>query len=363
MKRRHAGFSTLLLLALAPSAWGQQTIHVRSAEKPIKGIVKEEGPRGIVVTGVKERIPPEDIVDIEYEIKPLSARLQYYRPAQKAEKEAEDATQEAKRKENLASAIEKYTAALKAMEPGQAAAARQLEFKIATLLALQETEEGLPTDPAIAKLKDFKTKHAKSWQIAKALGLLGDLLLAQKQYAEAEQAYNELAQAEVADATREDAELRAAQVSLRAGKHAEAQSKLQVLIAKFPKGSTSAVRARIAQAECLSAARKTEEARKLLNQVLNDTKDRSLKAAAYNALGESFVQAKMFKEARWEFLWVDVVYNQDKAEHAKALYYLWFVFEQLNEPERAQECRETLLNDRQFAGSEYQRLAREKKTP
>ena len=48
---------------------------------------------------------------------------------------------------------------------------------------------------------------------------------------------------DVDDATREDAELRAAQVSLRAGKPAEAQSKLQALVAKFPKTSPSAVRA------------------------------------------------------------------------------------------------------------------------
>src|SRR5207244_4498091 len=115
-----------------------------------------------------------------------------------------------------------------------------------------------------------------------------DLLLAKKQYGEAEATFKELAGADVDDAIREDAELRAAQVSLRAGKHAEAQSKLQALIAKFPKGSPSAVRARIAQAECLSAAKKPEDARTVLKQVLNETKDKGLKAAAYNALGESF---------------------------------------------------------------------------
>jgi TolA-binding protein len=355
--------SAWLFLILAPTAWGQETIKLRSAEKPLKGIIKDESSRGVLVGGAKERIPPEDIADIEYEIEPLSARLQDYRPARKAEQAAEDPGQEAKRKENLTLAIQKYEATLKALKSGQTFASRQVEFKIATLLAAQEAEDGLPTDPAIAKLKDFKTRHPNSWQITQVLRLLGDLLLAQKQYDEAEAAYKELAAADVADATREDAELRAARVSLRAHKYAEAQARLQSLISKFPSGSPSATRARIAQAECLSASKKPEEARKVLRQVLNETKDRNLKAAAYNALGESFVQAKNYKDARWEFLWVDVVYNQDKAEHAKALYYLWFVFEQLNEPERAQECRETLLNDRQFAGSEYQRLAREKKTP
>jgi tetratricopeptide (TPR) repeat protein len=363
MRRLYPGFSALLLLLSAQAARGQQTIYLQSAEKPLKGTIKDESPRGILVTGMKERIPPEDIVDIEYEIDPLSARIESYRPARKAEKDAEDPALEAKRRDNLSLAIDKYEATLKALKPGQTSAARQLEFKIATLLAARAAEDASPLDPAIARLKDFKTRHANSWQIGRALRLLGDLLLAEKQYAEAEQTYKELAQADVADATRDDAELRAARVSLRAGKYTEAQNKLQALLTKFPKGSPSAVRARIAEAECLSAAKKMEPARKLLKQVLNETKDKSLKAAAYNALGESYVQAKMFKEARWDFLWVDVIYFQDKTEHAKALYYLWFIFEQLNEPDRATECREILLNDRQFAGSEYQRLAREKKAP
>ncbi len=362
MKRIGPGLSLFVGLLAAPAAWGQ-TIYLRSAEKPLKGLIKAESPQGIVVAGVKERISPEDIADVDYDIDPLSARIESYRPARKAEKDAEDPALEAKRRENLSLAIDKYEATLKALKPGQALASRQLEFKIATLLAARAAEDGVSPDAAITRLKDFKTRHPKSWQISIVLRLLGDLLLAEKQYTEAEQTYKELALADVADAVREDAELRAARVSLRAGRYPEAQTKLQAILSKFPKGSPSAVRARIAEAECLSAAKKLDPARKLLTQILHETKDKGLKAAAYNALGESYVQAKMFKEARWDFLWVDVVYNQDKAEHAKALYYLWFIFDQLNEADRAAECREMLLNDRQFAGSEYQRLAREKKAP
>jgi hypothetical protein len=62
----------------------------------------------------------------------------------------------------------------------------------------------------------------------------------------------------------------------------------------------------------------------------------------------------------WEFLWVDAVFNQDKAQHAKALYYLWQTFDKRGEasdPDRAQQCRDALINDRQFNGTEYQRLA------
>ena len=95
----------------------------------------------------------------------------------------------------------------------------------------------------------------------------------------------------------------------------------------------------------------------MLRQVINEIGDKSLKAVAYNTLGQCYYDSDQLKEARWEFLWVDVVFNQDKSEHAKALYYLSKIFDQLNEPERAQDCRDALLQDRAFAGMEWQRLA------
>ncbi len=100
-----------------------------------------------------------------------------------------------------------------------------------------------------------------------------------------------------------------------------------------------------------------------MQQVNKETTDKNLKASAYNALGVSYYSGEQLKEARWEFLWVDVVYNQDKAEHAKALYYLYKIFDKLDEKERAQECREA-LSDRAFTGLEWQRLLlKEAKTP
>src|SRR5262249_38806779 len=108
------------------------------------------------------------------------------------------------------------------------------------------------------------------------------------------------------------------------------------------------------------------EASAQLQKIIDGTKDPSLKAAAYNALGLSYLHNRdslpdALQNARWQFLWVDVIYNQDKAEHAKALYHLWRIFRDLEEPERARECLETLLTDRQYAGLEYQRRAQREK--
>lgn len=360
---RFGAIAALVLAVSAATARAQEEIIYRGKDKDesIKKAIKAESARGIIVAGAKEPIAPETIVDVIYEVDPIEIRLSSYRPALAAEKLANDPSKEAKRAANLADAIQKYEATLKGLKPGPLAQ-RHMEYKIAYLMGIQAQEGGSP-EAAIARLTEFKSKNPDSWQLLSALKMLAALQIAKGQFGDAETTYRDLAKANVSDDVKLEAELGAAQVNLRAKKHAAALGSLNKLMAKLPKDSPFATRVLVAQAECLAADKKGEEARKILGDVITKTRDPALKAVAYNTLGQSYFDAGMHKEARWEFLWVDVVYNQDRNEHAKALYYLMRIFEQLNENERAQECRDTLLNDRQFQGLEYQRLAREKKGP
>jgi tetratricopeptide (TPR) repeat protein len=338
----------LALIALGlwtGTVWAEEEVFLRGQAKGIKGNLKEENARGITLG--KMAIPAGDIVDVVYEVDPVSVRFEY-RNGVKAEKDGQ-----------ITSALPIYEKTLKELKPGQKSAERHLEFKLAVLAARQAREEGTSIEPAIAKLKEFNAKHTDCWQLTTTHKLLARMLLEQKKFPEAEETYKALAAASVPDDVKQEAELSAALVSLAAGKHEVAQKKLEALIARLPKNSPFIARARIGQAECL-AVKKPEAARQQLRQIIKETTDRSLKAAAYNALGESFFKAKMLKEARWEFLWVDLEFNQDRAEHAKALYHLMEIFHQLGEAERARECRDALL-DTQFNGLEYQRLAKEKK--
>ncbi len=361
---------TAWLAAATSTARAQEEVFFRGKEKDesIKKAIKTESAGGIVLAGSKDVIPADVILDVVYEVKPLGIQVNQYRPARNAEKNANDPGMEGKRPGQLAEAIGKYEAALKGLDAGQTAAQRHLEYKIAYLTGIQAQEGAGSVDQAIARLKEFQSKHADCWQILSALKLLAGLQIAQKRFDDAETTYSVLAKANVPDEIKLEAELGAAQVNLRAKKYAQAQKRIQELLARLPKDT----RVRIAEAEYLAAAavanegaatKKGDEARKKLQEIITASKDPSLKAIAYNALGQSYFDAGMFKEARWEFLWVDVVYNQDRSEHAKALYYLMLIFQQLNDNERALECRDALLNDRQFQGLEYQRLAREKKIP
>lgn len=342
-------FSLLVLGVCWSSVSADEKVFVKGKE--IKMVIKKESGTG--VSGPGKDIPAEEILDIEYEINPIGLRFNY-RKARDFEKDSLE--KESGRKLNLAEAIKTYEDTL-AKIMGQPDARRNIEFRIAVLRYRQATEFGQFVEFANQKLEEYKTKHPDSWQITQALRLLANLQLSQKKYAQAEKTYLELSKAPVAEDTRQEAEFQAAQVSVQAGNYDQALKSLRALATKLPKDNRFGMRARVGEAECLAVANKTEEANKLLRGILKDSSDKTLKAMAYNTLGKNLFKAGQFKEARWEFLWVDVVYNQDKTEHAKALYYLSQVFEKLGEADRSQECRELLLSDRSFAGTEFQRLA------
>ena len=75
----------------------------------------------------------------------------------------------------------------------------------------------------------------------------------------------------------------------------------------------------------------------------------------YNTLGFCHAQAKRSKDAVWDYLWVDVIYDQNRQEHARALYHLAKLFAERKDDKKAQQFKVKLL-DKQFAGIEYQKM-------
>lgn len=354
MKRAIYLWATAGVLFAGMAAWAEEEIYIRGKEKAVKGVITKESAQGVSFKD-GTTFKAETIDDIVYEVNPIGVRLASYRPAVQAEKDSLDPAKSKDHKAKLDEAVKKYAeAAAKIAEP---TGKRHAEYKAAVMLARQLAEEGKAADPAITALKAFKTKHADSWQIGSALQLLGRLQLESKDFEGAKATFGELSQANVAEDLKQEAQLQVIYVGIRSGKTAEAQTALTAALQSFSKGSKHAVKAQVLQAELQLFAKKYDEATKLLRQVTKDTNDKELKALAYNSLGVCLYEQEDFKGARWEFLWVDVVYNQDKNEHAKALYYLWKVFEKLGDAEKAQDCREQLLNERAFAGTEWRARA------
>jgi hypothetical protein len=156
--------------------------------------------------------------------------------------------------------------------------------------------------------------------------------------------------------------VRAAEVPRYGGKASAALAGLQKLLNELPEQGPARGLVQVAIAECLAADRRLGEAVGLLKKIIAGAKDNRLKARAYNALGRCYLNAEPadaqnLHEARWAFLFVDLIYNQDAAEQAEALYHLAHIFRRLNEPVRARESEDLLLTDRRFLASDFMRKA------
>jgi tetratricopeptide (TPR) repeat protein len=211
----------------------------------------------------------------------------------------------------------------------------------------------------VGELKDFQVKNASGWQFGQAMALLGDLQLELKEFTDAEKTFRSLAESPVSSEIRLAASLKLAQMPSWLKRAPDAIKQVQTIIEQQPQGSLERSRAQITLAECLAADKRLSEARQLLRRVIDEAKDNRLKGEAYNSLGRCYLFAEPadavnLHEARWAFLFVDLIYNQNKEDQAQALYYLAQIFERLNEPERARECTDVLLADRPFLGTPYQ---------
>jgi tetratricopeptide (TPR) repeat protein len=360
--------------AVLISAARCETFFIKGREKPVSGNVVSEDAKSVVINipGAKKKtdevVAAADINDIHYDT-PAFSKLAFkggaYRDARDAEKEADDGPSAVARQKALDVAIAKYQETLKKVQPATGKdvfGARHVEFKIAILTLRKASAEGTPTDNIVKALEAYKKNHANSWQINTVMPVLAQLHMDGKDYAQAAVVYQEMADMEVLPAdVRRDAELKVVEVAVRAGNITEANKKLDALEKKAAANPAFTSRVKMARAEVLVGQNKSAEAMPMLQQVVKDNADRQIKAIAHNLLGEIYFKAEKYDDAKWEFLFVDAVFNQDKHQHAKSLYFLALTFEKLGDGPRAQECRESLLNGAQFVGTEHRRLLEKSK--
>jgi TolA-binding protein len=372
----HLAALGMLVLLFPKAAWAQKDeVYLRGEKDKDKhvGTIRQESPLGVKLETKKdkfEEIPTEKIANIYYD---KAGSFGAFKADQAVNTAKPDARPKA-----LAEAIKAYENLLSKLdEKTPKGARRHFEFRHAFLIAEASQDDPGKVPLAVEKLKSFRDKYPDGWQITTCIRLLGKMQIATGDYAGAEETYRTLSKLELPDEVKNEGELMAARVRLEApdtskidaAQFSQMSTTLSALASKLGKDTRNGIRARISQAECLAHLGELEkeekkkngyfdQAEKELQSIIDQTKDKSIKAQAYNTLGYGFYLKKEYSKARWAFLWVDVVYRQDREEHAKALYYLDLVFTQLNESERAQACRETLQNE--LAGTEYQKRAASK---
>ena len=139
--------------------------------------------------------------------------------------------------------------------------------------------------------------------------------------------------------------MRAVQVLIEAKDCAGAEKKLNTILKSVPKGDPLAARVQVYLAECLAVSGKLPQAVSLLEGMIALTTDKELKAVAYNGLGDCYRLNGRPRDALWPYLWVDVIYHQDREEHIKAMTQLAQLFKEQGDRLRAQQYRDKLRKE------------------
>jgi hypothetical protein len=348
--------TAFLIVGFAPLAFAQpggpanDTIkfhdRTRDGAETIKiGEIKET-PAGIVVTstGKSVTISPADVIAIYYgKMTGVDDKTRQELPNWDAKGGPE--------------ALAKYADLYKAASNAGAddRTKRFLEFKVAmwsAKIADGKTGDEFKAEAAAAidKLNTVARAYSKSWEVwpvsRTAARLQGEL----GKYNAAAATLANLAKAEGVPAElRNEAKIAEVDALFRSGSALTAASAIETL-AKAAGALNDSQKERLAiyQAAVKGAQEKTDPARvqaaaKEVRELIGKTNDPLILAAAHNALGELFLMANLPRDAQWEFLWVDTVYNHDREENLKALSRLCELFAKQGDKEHESQYREKLL--------------------
>ncbi len=302
-------------------------------------------------------VPLADLRELEYGVG-AGLKPTYHRAMnQETEMLKPDARDAKKSFEESLAAYREVQTGLK--DKGLTFAARHLQFSVGRLLARRAEADPSQVDQAVKELSKFIEENPNAWQLTEAARLLGQQYEAAGKKAEAAKVYEDLvARNDLPKEARQEFDFLLARALIQGGKHAQAQARLEKMAKELPAADPNSGRVQVYLAECQAAAGKYPDAEKGLRAVLDGQADYAVKGMAANTLADCYRLSGKPEEAMWEYLWVDQVYNQDKGEHARALYHLSKLFDSVkHDAARAQACRDRLLKEKDFIGQEFQKRA------
>lgn len=332
--------AALLGLVIASPAVAQDTVEYRDLSsgqvQTTKGNILEEGVGGINLraTGGSAtlKVAPSQIVQVIYADLPKGLNLDYP-TALSAEKERE-----------YEKALRQYEKVLP-MIPPDTNSRRQAEFRIAMLKTnlIGDDEESVSLSEATSTLKDFINTYSSSWQFTSASQALARLQLSDGKFDDALSTLKKLNDApDLQESTKEQVNLMIVDALLRTdNRKAEAKQKIDELLASLPNSSPQRQNLEIYS---LVADENVDidKAIKTLEGVIEKSTEPSIRALAYNTMGDLFMQNGKNRDAMWSYLWVDVVYSQDPQQQMNAVTSLRSIFEQLGDTKRAKLYEEKL---------------------
>ena len=211
-------------------------------------------------------------------------------------------------------------------------------------------------EPAIQALTAFKNEQDKGWEIVPCLKLLAEIQEFKGDAAAAKAAYQELVKIpNLPKEIKQESEVLIAQLSIRSGKYDDAEKSLDALSKSLPPTDPQRASVLMALGQAQLAQGKLTDVEANLKAALNGTTDPAVKAATHNFLGDFYRKKNQNEDAFWEYLRVDALYSQERNEDAKALYYLWKLFDEVKKDKvKSQESLDKLKT---LEGTEYAKMA------
>jgi tetratricopeptide (TPR) repeat protein len=359
----------LFLVWWAGPALGQNTdsieyLDAMKKKAEVVGVIQEETPAGIKI---KERnevklIPALAVTQVTYRHAKL-IKSEFRHPFT-SEFKAGNATKQADKIRLLGEALLEFEQLAKDVKDTPNAY-RYVQFKVALVkvhLAQLEPDNKARLATALAAMAKYKDDFPNGWEIVPCLTTLAKLYEEQSQPEKARETYEALLLLpDVPKEIRREGDLLVAQMMVRGKQYLEAEKKLKSLSETLAADDPQRTLVQVYLVETQIAQDKLDQVQPALNAILDSSSDPRVRATAHNYMGDFYRKKKQDDEAVWHYLKVDVLYSEDKDQHAKALYYLYKLFDSAQGNKvRSQQCLER-LTDKAFDGNEFYRMARAEK--
>jgi hypothetical protein len=362
--KRYAVLVALAMALAGTPLWAQDEItyfnRKTQKEERLKATIVDENASKVtyrIGSGEPESVPAADIIEIEYQAPRGVNALDFRAPLTRERRAALE--KGAARKESLRESVSGYRDLLPRLPAASKYPRRNVQFRMALVLTALADDDPTQIDAAIDALKKFRTDHPDSWQIVPAVKAVVRLQERKGDAAAALASYEEIAENDaLPDEVRKEFGLLAVRHLLRQGKPQQATARVKAIQSRLSAASPLAAKAQVYALACDTAAGRLDGVEPRLKALLASDADSSVKALARNTLGDYYRARGQMEEAFWQYLWVDVHYNQDREELARALYHLAKLFADVRKDAvRARECLDRLCDEKTFGGLEYHRRA------
>lgn len=329
------GLISLAVVFAAAPTWGQSTVdRIRRRTGVDTGEITEVSALAVSISksGIESKVPVEEIRGIQFAGEP-------------AEFAAARSAIDRGRYADARTALQKVERD-SVQRPEVVAELDFLLLDSETRMA--EAGEG-DLGAAIRVAQEFLATHRNSYHVSTAIERLGDVYLANGQREEAQAQYAKLAKAP-APYFQALSAVKLGQLLQLDDKHDQALAEFDRAIAAAgdnPAAQPMVLDATLHRAVSRSATGAVDAATADLKSIIEKADAENIEhlATAYNALGDCYLAGEMPKAARDAYLHVDLLFSAAADEHAKALFELSKLWDDLGQPQRAREAREKLAQE------------------